>query len=217
MPIKVTCQCGKSFTAKDELAGKAVKCPNCQQPLRIPATSSGAPAAAKPAPAARPAAPQPVQPAPSGQSDVFDDIGLKLQSEGTRPCPGCGEALPPTAVVCIKCGYNMKLGRRMETVKVGEAGGGGGHSGLTADLMEKAAQSMETDVAEEQKKTREGVPWWVYLVGLVVLSGFLATMVVIANRNEGKDKDKDKKGAVERPSKVLLADVNPRIKPTTLS
>jgi hypothetical protein len=36
MPISVTCQCGQSFRAKDDLAGKRVKCPKCGQPLTIP-------------------------------------------------------------------------------------------------------------------------------------------------------------------------------------
>jgi len=79
MPIKVQCACGKSFAAKDELAGKTVKCPACQQPLKIPGASpASAPAkpAAKPAaakPAAKPAAakPAPAAPAPGG-GDLFD-------------------------------------------------------------------------------------------------------------------------------------------------
>lgn len=44
MPVVVTCRCGQSFRAIDELAGKRVNCPSCGQPLAIPplppATSS---------------------------------------------------------------------------------------------------------------------------------------------------------------------------------
>jgi hypothetical protein len=36
MAIAVTCRCGKKFKVKDELAGKVVRCPQCQIPLRIP-------------------------------------------------------------------------------------------------------------------------------------------------------------------------------------
>jgi hypothetical protein len=36
MPIPVSCQCGQTFRAKDDLAGKRVKCPKCGQPLQIP-------------------------------------------------------------------------------------------------------------------------------------------------------------------------------------
>lgn len=35
MPIAVTCKCGKSFRAKDELAGKKVLCPACKGVLTI--------------------------------------------------------------------------------------------------------------------------------------------------------------------------------------
>ncbi|MBI2477431.1 MAG: hypothetical protein HYV60_01885 [Planctomycetia bacterium] len=37
MAIPVTCQCGKSFNAKPELAGRRVTCPACGSPLQIPA------------------------------------------------------------------------------------------------------------------------------------------------------------------------------------
>jgi hypothetical protein len=36
MPIKVSCACGKKLSVKDEHAGKRLKCPACQKPLRIP-------------------------------------------------------------------------------------------------------------------------------------------------------------------------------------
>lgn len=36
MAIAVTCSCGKKINAKDELAGKTVRCPACQSPLTIP-------------------------------------------------------------------------------------------------------------------------------------------------------------------------------------
>lgn len=216
MPIKVTCQCGKSFAAKDELAGKAVKCPNCQQPLRIPggtstpakaaapkaagtpAKAAGAPAkpAAKPAakptpkPAAKPAAKPPsgsssgigigeeVQ--PFGLSDsALSEVGLMKQAANARPCPGCTAPLALDAVICIKCGFNTILGRRMDTIKVGNKGGPEGHGALTAELMERAADTMDEDANEEKKKTGEGMPWWGYLLGMLGLVGFMATMTLM--------------------------------------
>ena len=36
MPIKVSCACGKKLSVKDELAGRTLKCPACQKPLRVP-------------------------------------------------------------------------------------------------------------------------------------------------------------------------------------
>jgi len=204
MPIKVTCQCGKSFAAKDELAGKAVKCPNCQQPLRIP---GGAPskaaqvrataAAAKaPKPAAKPAAKPAPKPASSSSTSgiglgedlrprelsdsALSEVGLHQQSLSARPCPGCTAPLAPDAVICIKCGYNTKLGRRMETMKVGSGGGGHeGHGAVVADLMDRAAESIEDQKAEDQRKTGEGMPWWVYVLALTGVVGFMVMMMVL--------------------------------------
>src|SRR5436189_3480868 len=48
MPIPVACACGKKFAAKDELAGKRLKCPSCGGPIDIPAAQQ--PAARAPAP-----------------------------------------------------------------------------------------------------------------------------------------------------------------------
>jgi hypothetical protein len=36
MAINISCKCGKQMKVKDELAGKAVRCPQCKSPLRIP-------------------------------------------------------------------------------------------------------------------------------------------------------------------------------------
>jgi hypothetical protein len=48
MAISVSCACGKTLKVKDCLAGKAVKCPGCHKPIRIP----GGPAGKAPADAA---------------------------------------------------------------------------------------------------------------------------------------------------------------------
>jgi len=47
MEIKIACQCGQRFAAKERLAGKTVKCPKCGSSLVIPEPKP----AAKPAPA----------------------------------------------------------------------------------------------------------------------------------------------------------------------
>jgi hypothetical protein len=53
--IRVTCEaCGKSFGAKDELAGRKGKCPGCGEPIVVPQAGAApaAPAPARAAPAA---------------------------------------------------------------------------------------------------------------------------------------------------------------------
>lgn len=44
MPIVVQCQCGGKFQAKDELAGKTLKCPSCRQPIQVAAPQTKKPA-----------------------------------------------------------------------------------------------------------------------------------------------------------------------------
>jgi hypothetical protein len=182
----VKCACGKAFAAKDELAGKTVKCPGCQKPLKIPGNAPAAAAAkgpAKPAPAATPAQPS---------DSLFDEIGLAPPTEGTKPCPGCTEPLPLQAVVCVKCGFNTRIGRRMTTERVG-GGDAGGHGAVAQDLLEKAATIIDGDLEEEKKKTGEGMPWWVYLVVLILLICGAAYMLM---RSGGEETEEGKAGLV---------------------
>lgn len=92
MAIAVKCgACGKELKAKDELAGKTVRCPGCQAPMRIgaasaapsaPAAVKSAPAGAKSAPAksAAPAAKNAAAPAKTGP----DVEAALLKIEATR-------------------------------------------------------------------------------------------------------------------------------------
>src|SRR6185436_4284646 len=104
MPIKVSCQCGQTFAIKDEMAGKTLKCPKCQQPLKVPARSA--------APAARPAqAAAPAPAAPTGSlAGLFDEAGFK-EHKGPR-CPQCGQPLKTAdAIMCTHCGLNLQSGQ----------------------------------------------------------------------------------------------------------
>lgn len=97
--------------------------------------------------------------------------------------------MAPNAVICIKCGFNPKLGRRMETIKMsgaaaGEsAGGGGGHgghgAGVTEMLMARAAKNAEDDAVAEASKTNVGAPLWVWItvMGCVILFGLVMSLV----------------------------------------
>jgi len=97
------------------------------------------------------------------------------------------EPLAADAVVCIKCGYNTKIGRRMETMKVGLEQGVGGHGAVAADLLDKAAKGMEEDVEAEKTKTSAGLPWWVYLIGLAILVGFATCMLLFTGKEPPKE------------------------------
>jgi hypothetical protein len=75
----VTCTCGKRIATKPEWAGKTIKCPACENRIKVPAAASPvvpAAAAAKPAPAQRPAPP------PIEDDDPFGDNGTGADEEG---------------------------------------------------------------------------------------------------------------------------------------
>ncbi len=231
MPIKVQCSCGAAFAAKDELAGKTVKCPKCKEPLRIGAASpaKGAPAKAVPKatvakPAAKPAVAKPVRVKPIAEESaavlpvtstesLYDEIGLQAAAVGTRPCPGCTEPMPLEAIICIKCGYNARIGRRMETAKMSGSEGDVGHGSVASSLLEKAAQTIDDDAEADKKKTSEGMPWWVYLIFLAALVGFLGTMLYLGNRAEWLKEEQKKKeqqqgqGQIQRENGFYVASV----------
>src|SRR5262245_59405304 len=102
MPVKISCKCGQSFTAKDELIGKTVKCPKCGNQLAIRAPQSPqqqAPQQARP-PAA---APQPAPAAPR-LDDLLAEIGISDYS-GPR-CPQCNSPVQAGAQICVDCGFH---------------------------------------------------------------------------------------------------------------
>lgn len=206
MPIKVQCDCGKAFAAKDELAGKTVKCPGCQKPLKIPANAgatSPAKAPAKPAPTKSAAAKAAVAaaPPPSTNDDLFDELGLAPPTEGMRPCPGCTEPMPLQAIICVKCGYNTRIGRRMTTER-DESGDAVGHGAVAQDLLNKAATVIDGDEDEEKKKTNEGLPWWVYLLVLILLISLAAFMLLRSGDEETTEEGKT--GRIARPAAIWV-------------
>jgi uncharacterized protein YxjI len=46
MPIVATCECGASYTLKDEFAGQALRCPACQRTFQAPTSEAAIPIAA---------------------------------------------------------------------------------------------------------------------------------------------------------------------------
>ena len=89
MPIKVTCECGRKLVAPDSLAGQQKACPHCQASIVIPTSAAGQTAQASPRPS---------------KSSL---------------CPGCQQPFPGVGlVVCLECGFNRRLGRKMVTTVV---------------------------------------------------------------------------------------------------
>src|SRR5262245_36544007 len=102
MPIPFRCACGKKLQAKDEYAGKKLKCPGCGAILTIPRASAVAtppPAAAVPPPA--PVPPQEVT-APPTEPPPADAGAFRFEA---APPP----ASPAPAVVQFVCNCGRRL------------------------------------------------------------------------------------------------------------
>jgi hypothetical protein len=101
MPITLGCpSCGKRFRARDESAGKRVKCPYCGAPVSVPTSQesavASAPTDAIPAPASKPVPPapppgRPVPPPAPAPVATTADWGAK-PAESSPPNPFGGDA-----------------------------------------------------------------------------------------------------------------------------
>jgi len=106
-------QCLQALEAPESLAGEVIKCPACDQDIRIPkpavwvqdaAVPAGKQAAAGTAPAAK-------KPQAAGGASA----GIAAAPRAGK-CPGCAAPLAPKAVICINCGYDLRTGRRLDTL-----------------------------------------------------------------------------------------------------
>ncbi len=159
MPIQVTCQCGQQLKAKDEFAGKRVKCPKCGGPLLI--------APAKPA----------AGEAGKCISDLLDDVGMRAN---LIRCPGCGAEMTEETVLCVMCGYDMRRGHRLKT-RVGSAADMDdeelGELPVHGNpLLDFAERQIARDKLE-QKRLGKGAPWWTILLAFLGVVGFAVGMI----------------------------------------
>lgn len=174
MSIKVSCQCGQQFAAKDELAGKVVKCPKCQQPLKVgsptAALQAGAPLAA-----------------PSAVASLLDEVGFHVhkdkEEETVQHCPACDAKISDHAVLCVYCGFHLETGKFVK----GVAGSGPGaitqkaegHAGAAQMLLKKAEYAIEQDKDEERKIRTQGMPLWMIITILSIIATFAVGMSVL--------------------------------------
>lgn len=115
MQAKFACpSCGRQFTWKPELAGRAAKC-KCGNTIKVPARPA---AAAPPAPA--PAEGNPLDAfefsEPAAEPAPAKKAKPQAAADAAMRCPSCGQSLSPGAVICVNCGFNLKTGKRMNTM-----------------------------------------------------------------------------------------------------
>lgn len=174
MPIRLQCSCGKQLGVRDEFAGKAVKCPGCAKPIRVPAAGAGQPAprsAPKPVPRAAAA----VAPGVDSLDDLFSEEGFDRQIASV--CPKCRSEMAANAVLCTKCGFNKETGSSSQAHKI---------AGVDIDMgtvaLMKAEQDMIRDVAQqEQMKKGAGMPPWMLALVLFILGSAVLIAVLAVN------------------------------------
>lgn len=194
MPITIKCTCGKALRVKDELAGKAVKCPGCGQPVRVPGGPAAGSAATKPArPAAKPASPaaKPARPVTqpvakptaspnsgansSAMSDLFAEEGMDQHVSSI--CPNCTAVMQPGTVLCMKCGFNQQSGEVMTRHLV---------AGVDIDAGQMALNKAESDMqkaaqAQADMIGRSGMPPSMLALILFILGSATGIAVLAVN------------------------------------
>jgi hypothetical protein len=173
MPILAKCTCGKAVNVRDDLAGKAVKCPGCGNPIKVVA-SQGGQASAK----ATQAAPQQRVAVPAAPKAALDDL---FSEEGfdrhvAQVCPVCRVEMQAGAVLCTKCGYNKQTGERLESHKT--AGVDISHGEV---FLQKAGKDMDVETAMQAKMANAGMPWWVLALILFFIVSAVSIAVVAIN------------------------------------
>ena len=177
MPIKVTCKCGQQFAAKDELAGKVVKCPKCKQPLKI----GGSKAASS--------APPPAEAGSASLGDLLDEVGFHVhdgEEENIQHCPACDAEISDHALLCVACGFHLESGKFAKGT--GLAGGvqtaakAEGHAGAAQRLLSKADESIEYSKREERKMRLQGTPLWLLTIFVTIIVSLAVTMSVLPRK-----------------------------------
>lgn len=196
MPITLGCpSCGKRFRAKDESAGKRVKCPHCGAPVSVPTPEESAAAGAPtmslpppPAPArpAKPSAPQssgrlPAAPASAGKLPAAarpapvaspDDWGASELPKPHKPYvppPPPPPAPPPYEVTEPSALDDLpKPGSRPPERAPARRPGPRSAPGAA-----EGAKTPDQLAAPGWRKTRAGLSWVLFALFLLALPGFV--------------------------------------------
>jgi len=138
MAIRATCgSCTSTFNARDELAGKRVKCPKCKEPMVIGQKKKRAPAATT-----APARKKKTVVDPMEALLAEANVGTSTGQEGPI-CPDCAAFVSAGAVICVECGFNLETGKKLRTNREDD---GTADAGMTD--AEKIMQKAEADLEE---------------------------------------------------------------------
>jgi DNA-directed RNA polymerase subunit RPC12/RpoP len=115
----ITCpECKKQSKGPVELQGKSVRCKACGKVFAVRAPAA-AKSAGKPPSSGQAKKPQAAAPPPPRKEDeVAKDPYQLTDIVLTARCPQCAAQLESEdAVVCLNCGYNMRMRQRMKTIR----------------------------------------------------------------------------------------------------
>lgn len=174
MPIKTTCNCGFSFNAKDQLAGRKVKCPRCSRALQIP-DGAGVASAAKATMAAT--ASQAVPPKSKNVNkalmDLLDEEGVDGIAQGPI-CSSCGSVMSAASVICVNCGYNTATGEFLETeIDVDTGIEAVGVTDADKLMMQAESEIDENPITAVNQDFGDGADSYVIALGAVAVAGVL--------------------------------------------
>lgn len=100
MGIEIRCSsCKKVLKAKDSMAGKKVKCPNCGKALKLPG--------GEPEELDDPEIIEDDEDELFGGYSAKEAVGSLVDEPRKKPCPECGERIPADAKFCPECGESF--------------------------------------------------------------------------------------------------------------
>ncbi|HWC61189.1 MAG TPA: zinc ribbon domain-containing protein, partial [Verrucomicrobiae bacterium] len=103
--IKFACpSCQQHIQCGPEYSGMEIPCPACQSKMTVPAPAGFAAPPPPPAPALRTSA---------SATAVAPPPPAAMTATGSPACPNCGNEVSPRAIMCVKCGTNLKTGQKV--------------------------------------------------------------------------------------------------------
>ncbi len=197
-----TCpHCHKRFQWSTQIADRKAQCPSCAKKIRIPTVPGRVAEAVDPLPQSH----QRTEPTPESDTYDLDLTGIdesiveappsaaQKAAAQTGRCPACNQSINPGAVICIKCGYNLKKGKRIQTaVADGDAPSPGKGQGSAAISSAMAAIgtspiSRALEDHDDEVGSSRFIDLWLPLILIVVglTVRFIEQLSFAANPTEG--------------------------------
>lgn len=181
--------CGRQYRWKPQFAGRKVTC-KCGHKFRVSDQPPAIVDTLEPAEQDNPLADM-LADAEQNAAEPQDDIyALDIPEEGQPApaaaatadgrCPSCNQQISPTAVICVKCGFNLKDGKKLATevaagakaAKAAKAAKGDADvalpPGVSAASSVSAALSSRSD-EPDHRKTEIIIPLILAGVGIALL------------------------------------------------